>query len=217
MNTIYIGYDSTQDEAFDVCKLSIRKYNKNIKIIPIMKKYLQKQDLYWRNDDQNTSTEFSYTRFLVPYLNNYKGWALFCDSDFLWRCDINELFENLDNKIAVKCVQHDYKPKSLLKMNNKLQSSYPRKNWSSLMLFNCEHSSCKNLDIHNINTKTGSWLHQMKWCLDNEIGNLDKTYNYLVGYYDFPNPKAVHFTDGGPWHYGYENVEFSKEWISYRN
>jgi hypothetical protein len=217
MYTIYIGYDSSQDEAYDICKLSIRKFNKSIKIIPIMKKYLQKNDLYYRTDDQNSSTEFAYTRFLVPYLNKYQGWALFCDSDFLWRCNIEELFSNLDSNIALKCVQHDYTPKFNTKMNNKKQFIYPRKNWSSLMLFNCAHSSCKNLNIKNINSQSGAWLHQMQWCKDNEIQKLDPTYNYLVGYYNFPNPKAVHFTDGGPWHPGYEHVEFAEEWLSYRN
>ena len=215
MITIYIGYDTSQELVYDVCKSSLLKYNKHLKIIPIMKKYLEKIDLYYRKDDTNVSTEFAFSRFLVPYLNNYQGYALFCDSDFLWRCDVSELFDNLDNSFALKCVKHTYIPKSNTKMNNKIQTTYPRKNWSSLMLFNCSHNSCKNLTIQNVNSKSGSWLHQMKWCKDNEIINLDPTYNYLFGYYNFPNPKAVHFTDGGPWHKGYENVEYADEWNKY--
>ena len=219
MIRIYIGYDSHQENAYDVCKYSIKKNSKlkNIQIIPLMKNYLKKADFYFRNDDQNCSTEFAFTRFLVPFLNNYQGWALFCDSDFLWTCDINELFNNLDSNIAVKCVKHDYTPKTNVKMNGKSQTFYPRKNWSSMMVFNCSHPSCKILNLENVNTKPGSWLHRFQWCKDEEIQEVSPKYNCLVGYYDdtIQNPKAIHFTDGGPWHPGYENVKYADLWKIY--
>lgn len=216
MITIYIGYDSSQDEAFETCKYSIQKNCKsNIKIVPIMKNFLIKSDLYYRKDDQDCATEFAFTRFLVPYLNNYQGWALFCDSDFLWTSDITELFQNLEQDIAVKCVKHDYSPKSNSKMEGEKQTFYPRKNWSSMMVFNCSHSSCKNLTIENVNTKSGAWLHRFEWCEDNEIQEVGPEYNCLVGYYNIKEPKAIHFTDGGPWHKGYENVEFADLWKQY--
>ena len=87
---------------------------------------------------------------------------------------------------------------------------YPKKNWSSLMLFNCSHPSIKNLNINNINTKQPAWLHRMEWCKENEIGEIDKKYNYLVGYYNDNNFKALHYTDGGPWYENFKNCEFNK-------
>lgn len=216
MITVFIGHDSTQELAFDICKYSIKKHSKSkIKFFPLMRKFLINADLYYRKDDSKASTEFAYSRFLVPFLCNYQGWAIFCDSDFLWTTDISELFQDLNPEIAVKCVKHDYQPKSSLKMNGKTQSNYPRKNWSSMMIFNCEHPSCKNLNIENVNTKSGSWLHRFEWCKDQEIEEVKPEYNCLVGYYDIKIPKAIHFTDGGPWHNGYENVEFSDLWRKY--
>ena len=216
MITVFIGYDSTQQLAFNICKYSIKKHSKTkIKFVPLMKKYLINSDLYYRTDDQDASTEFAFTRFLVPYLCDYKGWALFCDSDFLWTSDVGELFQDLYENIAVKCVKHDYTPTSELKMEGKKQTIYPRKNWSSMMVFNCTHPSCKNLTIENINTKSGAWLHRFEWCLDYEILEVKPEYNCLVGYYDIDNPKAIHFTDGGPWLDGYEDVKFADLWKKY--
>ena len=216
MINIFIGYDSTQELSFDICKFSIKKHcSKKVKFFPLMKKFLINSDLYYRKDDQDASTEFAFTRFLVPYLCNYQGWALFCDSDFLWTCDINELFKDLDPNTAVKCVKHDYKPKSEHKMEGKKQTIYPRKNWSSMMLFNCEHPSCKKLTLENVNSKSGAWLHRFEWCEEQEIEAVGPEYNCLVGYYNIDKPKAIHFTDGGPWHNGYEKVEFSDLWREY--
>jgi lipopolysaccharide biosynthesis glycosyltransferase len=216
MITVYIGFDSNQKEAFNVCKYSIKKNsNESIKIFPLMKDFLINSDLYYRNEDSNASTEFAFTRFLVPYLNDYQGWAIFCDSDFLWTGDVNELFKNLNQDIAVKCVKHNYEPKSNQKMEGKIQTKYPRKNWSSMMVFNCSHPSCKKLTIENINTRSGAWLHRFQWCDDKEIEEVGPEYNCLVGYYNIKQPKAIHFTDGGPWHKGYENVEFADLWKQY--
>jgi len=224
MNRVYIGFDSTnygQQLAFDVCKKSIEKYNKNIEVVKLVKKDLEDQGLFWRKDTTGV-TEFTYTRFLVPYLNNYEGWALFCDSDFLWTCDINEVFEKYsDEKYAVSCVKHAYKNCfAKTKMDGRPQEFYPRKNWSSLMLFNCSHPSVKKLTLENVANETPAWLHRMTWAKDEEIGEIDKAYNYLVGYYDDHKlnqdyVKALHYTDGGPWHPGYENVEFGDLWLEY--
>tara|TARA_B110000208_G_scaffold191851_1_gene260501 strand:+ start:1327 stop:2046 length:720 start_codon:yes stop_codon:yes gene_type:complete len=221
--TLYIGYDSSnygQELAYKVCERSVLKYNKNIKIVPLIKKELEERSIFNREDNTG-STEFTYTRFLVPYLNNYQGIALFCDSDFLWRYDILDILKYYDKTYAVSCVQHEYnKCCNNLKMDGLKQEWYPRKNWSSLMLFNCEHNDCKNLSICNINTKSPKWLHRMEWTTD--IGQIPKTYNYLIGYYaDIKEPNAVHFTDGGPWHSDwYQNNipvdnKFGNEWINY--
>ena len=100
-------------------------------------------------------------------------------------------------------------------MDERPQEYYPRKNWSSLMLFNCSHPSTKNLSLENVSTQTPAWLHRMQWAKDEEIGEIHKSYNYLVGYYDDNNMKALHYTDGGPWHPGYENVEHGDKWLTY--
>ena len=218
--TVYIGFDSTnygQQLAFDVCKKSIiTNSNNEVRVHKILRKDLIDQKLFWR-DDNSGVTEFTYTRFLVPYLNNYKGWALFCDSDFLWTCDVNEVFDKYaDNKYAVCCVKHNYnKCHGKTKMDGRPQEYYPRKNWSSLMLFNCSHQSVRNLTPENVSTQTPAWLHRMKWARDEEIGEIDKSYNYLVDYYHDNNIKALHYTDGGPWHPGYENVEHGDKWLAY--
>jgi hypothetical protein len=232
---IYIGFDSSnygQEMAFEVCKRSLLKYNSNLKIHKLVKKELEERQIFNRDDNTGT-TEFTYTRFLVPYLNNYKGYALFCDSDFLWQCDVEELFNKYINDIdnlslsrttsvknkefSVGCVKHEYtKCNNNLKMNGLPQEFYPRKNWSSLMLFNCE--KCKILTPYIVNLETPKYLHRMEWCSDEDIISIDKTYNYLVGYYndiEKENIKALHYTDGGPWHPGYENTEFANEWLEY--
>ena len=219
MNKVYIGFDSSnygQQLAFDVCKRSIEKFSKDIEVIKLVKQDLIDQKLFWR-EDKTGATEFTYTRFLVPYLNNYDGWALFCDSDFLWTCDVNELFEKYsDSKNAVSCVKHNYTNcHGKTKMDGRPQEFYPRKNWSSLMLFNCSHPDVKKLTLEAVSTEKPAWLHRMQWAKDEEIGEIDKSYNYLVEYYDDNKIKALHYTDGGPWHPGYENVEHGDKWLEY--
>lgn len=220
---IYIGYDSSnygQELAYKICHRSIlMNCNIPINIFPIKKKEMEERGLYYRKDN-NGSTEFTYTRFLAPYLNNYQGYALFCDSDFLWTCNINELISFIkDTNYAVMCVKHDYTNcPTKTKMDGQVQEYYPRKNWSSLMLFNCSHPSIKNLNINTINTQTPAWLHRMSWCKDEEIGSLPIEYNYLVGYYtNISNPKGIHYTDGGPWYIDYKNIDFATDWLSYLN
>ena len=144
-------------------------------------------------------------------INDYKGIAIFCDSDFLWQCDINELLEYYDERYAVMCVQHDYIPKSDTKMDGVVQTTYPKKNWSSLMVFNCEHENTKNLTVENVNEKSPKYLHRMEWT--DEVGSIPITYNYLEGDYEYiENPKVIHFTNGGPWHETWSG-DYSEEWI----
>lgn len=228
MITLYIGYDSSnygQELAFEVCKRSILRFNKNINIVKLDKKDLQNKKIYLRTNDNDASTEFTYTRFLIPFLNNYEGYAIFCDSDFIWRCNLNDIKQFFNKAKAVSCVQHEYKKcNNNLKMDGLKQEWYPRKNWSSLMIFNCSHPDCKNLSINTIANQTPKWLHRMEWTTDNNIGSIPKTYNYLLGYYnDIDEPKAVHLTDGGPWHNDwynnniFKNDKYEIEWKRYLN
>ena len=127
------------------------------------------------------------------------------------------LFETIDEDKALYCVQHDYTPKERHKMDGKKQTLYPRKNWSSFMVFNCSHPSNKKLTIDTVNSESGSFLHQLKWLEDREIGSIDERWNWLEGWTSKNNnkkPYAVHFTRGGPWFDEWRDVEFSKEWHS---
>ena len=218
---IYIGYDSKEDIAYRVCKYSILKRSRsNIKITSLKLYELVAKKLYMRDIDPLASTEFTYSRFLVPALNNYKGWAIFCDCDFIFFEDISNILNDIDKSKAVYCVQHDYTPKEKHKMDGQKQTIYPRKNWSSFILFNCSHPSNKKLNLDLVNSETGSFLHQFKWLEDNEIGSLDERWNWLEGWTSNHNnkkPFAVHYTRGGPWFDEWQDVEFASEWIRERD
>jgi len=218
---IYIGYDSKEDIAYRVCKYSILKRSRsNIKIISLKLYELVAKNLYMRDIDPLASTEFTYSRFLVPALNNYNGWAIFCDCDFIFFEDISNILNDIDKSKAVYCVQHDYTPKEKHKMDGQKQTIYPRKNWSSFILFNCAHPSNKKLNLDLVNSETGSFLHQFKWLEDYEIGSLDERWNWLEGWTSNHNnkkPFAVHYTRGGPWFDEWQDVEFVSEWIRERD
>ena len=218
---IYVGYDSKEDIAYRVCKYSILKRSRsNIKITSLKLYELVAKNLYKRDIDPLASTEFTYSRFLVPALNNYNGWAIFCDCDFVFFEDISNILIDIDQSKAVYCVQHDYAPKEKHKMDGQKQTIYPRKNWSSFILFNCSHPSNKKLSVDLVNSETGSFLHQFKWLEDNEIGSLDERWNWLEGWTSNHNdkkPYAVHYTRGGPWFDEWQDVEFAAEWTKERD
>ena len=217
----FIGYDSKEDIAYRVCKQSLL----NNSTIPItvmsLKLYeLVSKKIYYRSIDPLASTEFTYSRFLVPSLMNFKGWAIFCDCDFVFLNDVAKLFENLSEDKAVYCVQHDYTPNEKHKMDGQKQTIYPRKNWSSFIVYNCSHPSNRKLNIDLVNSETGSFLHQFKWLKDSEIGSLDERWNWLEGWTSKHNnqkPYAVHYTRGGPWFSEWQDVEFAEEWIKERD
>jgi len=218
---VYIGYDSKEDIAYRVCKYSILKRSgSNVKITSLKLHELVAKNLYKRDIDPLASTEFTYSRFLVPALNNYNGWAIFCDCDFIFFEDISNILTDIDQSKAVYCVQHDYTPKEKHKMDGQKQTIYPRKNWSSFILFNCAHPSNKKLSVDLVNSETGSFLHQFKWLEDDEIGSLDERWNWLEGWTSNHNdkkPYAVHYTRGGPWFDEWQDVEFASEWTKERD
>ena len=218
---IYVGYDSKEDIAYRVCKHSIlKKSSANVKVRSLKLYELIANKLYNRSVDPLASTEFTYSRFLVPVLNNFDGWAIFCDCDFIFFEDVSKILNNIDESKAVYCVQHDYTPKEKHKMDGQKQTIYPRKNWSSFILFNCSHPSNKGLSVDLVNSETGSFLHQFKWLKDSEIGSLDERWNWLEGWTSKHNnkkPFAVHYTRGGPWFEEWQDVEFANEWIEERD
>ena len=212
---VFVGYDQSEDIAYQVCKHSILTKQPNAEVRPLVQKELRDAGWYTRPIDKLASTEFTFTRFLVPELCNFEGWALFIDCDMILTTDIAELFAQADDQYAVMCVQHDYKPKEGTKMDGQTQTVYPRKNWSSTMLINCGHPSNQQLDMDLVNSPeiNGAYLHRFSWLKDEEIGELDHTWNYLVGVYDdLEKPKLIHYTEGGPWFENYRNCEFHQLW-----
>jgi lipopolysaccharide biosynthesis glycosyltransferase len=217
---IFIGWDRREPIAYEVAKFSLeRRASIPVDVRPIKLDELQQQKMYWREQDPLASTEFTYSRFLTPKLANYRGWALFCDCDFLFLSDIAELASYAKGNKAVYCVQHDYRPSETTKMDGAVQTVYPRKNWSSLMLFNCEHPSVRVLTPEIVNRETAAYLHRMQWAADNDIGALPVEWNWLEGWNKKPTngtPNAIHFTRGGPWFEHWQNVEYGSLWLAER-
>ena len=217
----FIGYDSKEDIAYRVCKFSLQKRSSiKLNIYSLKIEELIAKKLYFRSIDPLASTQFTYSRFLVPALMNYKGWAIFCDCDFIFFDDISKILASLDSSKAIYCVQHDYTPKEKHKMDGQKQTLYPRKNWSSFIVYNCAHPSNMKLTPEIVNSESGAFLHQFKWLEGNEIGSLDERWNWLEGWTSNHNsnfPYAVHYTRGGPWFQEWQDVEFASEWIKERD
>ena len=223
---IFIGWDPRETQAYAVCYNSILEHaSQPVKIEPLVLADLEQAGLYRRPkivkeggqlwdviSDAPMSTEVSLTRFLVPHLAGHKGWALFVDCDFLFRRDVAELFQWATDDHAVMVVKHCHVPAEAIKMDGRQQTSYWRKNWSSLMLWNCGHQAVKELTVDRVNLWTGKALHGFAWLQDHQIGELPGEWNWL----SLKNPAAVHFTEGVPDMPGYENVAFADEYRKYR-
>ena len=213
---VYVGYDSREDIAYQVCKHSITRREPGATVKPLKQKEMRESGLYTREIDKLASTEFTFTRFFIPYLQNYQGWAVFCDCDFLWTVPTTDLKEYCDPDKAVVVVQHDYTPAEGMKMDGKQQHIYPRKNWSSMILWNCAHPKNKVLTPELLNKETGAFLHRFQWLDDEDIGSLPHHYNWLVDWYKEPQdgtPKIYHWTEGGPWFVdNYFDCEYADVW-----
>ena len=214
MINIFVGYDSKEKVAFNTLSYSILKNSTQpIAITPI---YLENiKDTFVRERNNLSSTEFSFSRFIIPHLMNYQGWALFMDCDMLMKADIAELWRLRDDKYAVQVCQHDYIPKSATKFLGQTQTVYPKKNWSSFMLMNCK--KCITLTPDYVNKASGLELHQFKW-LETEdlIGGLPLEWNWLAEEYEPKEDiKNIHYTEGGPYFKGYEEIDYAKDWFEY--
>src|SRR6185437_165707 len=218
---IFVGWDQREPIAYEVAKFSLeRRASIPVAVKPIKLSELHAQGLYWREQDPLASTEFTYSRFLTPNLAGYRGWALFCDCDFIFLSDIAGLAAYAHGNKALYCVQHDYRPTEATKMDGATQTVYPRKNWSSLMLFNCDHPSVRSLTAEVVNRESGAYLHRMQWVADGDIGALPDAWNWLEGWNKKPasgTPNAVHFTRGGPWFEQWQNVDYGDLWIAERS
>lgn len=216
MISVFIGYDSKVKIAYHVLAESILKHSSEpVSIHPIYLPNFKK--IHNRKQNILASTEFSFSRFLVPYLMNYQDWAVFMDSDMVMISDIAELWQLRNEKYAVQVCKHRYTPNAEKKFLGNTQTIYAKKNWSSLMLMNC--SQCKTLTTDYVNTAIGLELHQFKWLKDERlIGEIPLEWNWLVGEYPYnDNIKNIHFTEGGPYFKEYRNCQYSKEWYKIYN
>lgn len=207
---VFIGYDSRLDTDYRVLRSSIERFTPyGIDIIP-----LKLDDLkgIFINSSKGAS-EFSFSRFLVPYLSDYKGWSLFMDCDMLCRVDLMEIWKEIkaDSSKTVFVCKHDYTPKTTNKAMG-TQASYPKKNWSSFIIFN--NKKCKMLSLRYVNKATGKQLHQFEWVSEREIGSLPLEWNWLVGEYKKNSAaKMLHYTLGTPYHDKYKDCDCAKEWL----
>jgi lipopolysaccharide biosynthesis glycosyltransferase len=212
MIPVFIGYDEVETGAFWTCASSIvRNSSQPVAIIPIRRSQLP----LTRCRHPKQSNEFAFTRFLVPHLQNYSGCGIFVDCDFLFLGDISDLWFLRDPTKAVQVVKHDA---STFKEGKKYlgteQTVYPRKCWTSLMLFNSDHPDCQKLTPSFIDSAEGLYLHQLQWAKDENIGSLPPAWNYLVEHSPSMDrkPKAIHYTEGGPYFEAYKDTEYAAEW-----
>jgi hypothetical protein len=212
--SIYIGYDPRESVAFYTLAHSIlRRSSVPISIAPLAQSQLKA--IYRRSRGPTEATEFSLTRFLVPYLSGFSGWSIYMDCDMLCRVDIAALSrETLDqpDKAVLLC-KHDYVPKGERKFLDQVQTKYARKNWSSLMLFN--NTRCRALTPEYVNSASGLELHRFAWLEDASIGALALEWNWLVGEYAYnADARIVHYTLGGPYFAEYRNCDYAEEWFA---
>jgi hypothetical protein len=229
--SVWIGYDPRETAAFAVTQATIKRTRRGppMPMHGVVLADLVAAGLYQRPTERHAgrlfdtisehsmATEFAISRFLVPHLARAKesphGWAAFLDCDMLVRKPIDALFERADPRKALMVVQHDHRPTAKTKMDGQQQSTYARKNWSSVMLFNLDHPANAALTIDLVNSVPGRDLHRFCWLKDEDIGALDQSWNWLAGHSDPEiDPDIVHFTDGTPDMPGYENAPYADEW-----
>ena len=219
---VFIGIDGRERAAANVLIDSLIQNSSSLLAIhPLVTTQLQALGLYYRARNPKQSTDFSFTRFLVPHLMRYQGWAVFMDCDMLCRGDITNLWAQRDDKFSVLCVQHDHQPRESCKFLGEVQSSYPKKNWSSLMLINC--SRCAALTPEYVNTASGLDLHRFHWLSgDHEIGAIQGGWNHLVDVQDpalAEGSPLLHWTLGGPWFREQRTMggQLAAEWFAARD
>lgn len=221
---LYIGQDKNELPALLAAEASLKQKSR-IECEFLDEDRLRAAGLYTRSVDKRgqmydfpsnapCSTEFAISRFLTPILAQ-SGYALFCDCDVIFLADPLDILEYADSRKAVMVVKHNHKG-SGVKMGGIVQTAYPRKNWSSVMLFNCDHPSNRRLSLRDINERPGRDLHAFYWLDDSEIGELPPEWNWLVNIQDKPEqPKIAHFTNGGPWIKNWTPAPFDDLWLKF--
>jgi len=218
MIRIYIGFDPVETASYHVLAHSIQaRSSEPVSIAPLMLSQLH--GVMTRPRHELQSTDFSFSRFLVPHLCDYQGWALFMDCDMLVLDDMAELWKLRDDQYAVQVVKHDHVPQEETKFLGQAQTKYEKKNWSSVMLFN--NAKCTALTPDYVNEATGLDLHRFNWLgNDDLIGEIPHRWNHLVGY-DKTVPVAevsnLHYTIGGPYFDDYKDTDYAAEWFTERD
>ncbi len=218
MIRVFIGYDRRMHGVYHVLQHSIvTRASRPVSFTPLSMDQLEPH--MWRERNPLQSTEFSFSRFLTPFLTNYEGWAIFMDNDMLFLDDIAKLWDLRDDKYAVMVVKHDYTPKTSTKFLGEQQTTYEKKNWSSVMLMNC--AKCKALTPEYVNTASGLELHRFHWLESEElIGEIPLRWNFLVDEYD-PLPESeisnLHYTLGGPYYDDYRDCGYADLWVRERD
>lgn len=226
---VFIGYDEREAEAAEVAAKTLREVSAGaLEAEFLCAPKLSDQGLLYRIGDHRggqdydfvsnapKSTRFAVSRFLTPILCQ-TGYALFVDCDVVFLSDPRYLLTDVEAKYAVSVVKHNHVPTEQWKMVNQVQTTYPRKNWSSVMLFNCEHPANRRLSVRDVNERPGRDLHAFYWLHDDEIGSLDPRFNWLVDVQPRPENLAIaHMTLGGPWLKGWQGGSFDQQWLAAR-
>jgi lipopolysaccharide biosynthesis glycosyltransferase len=210
MINIFIGYDHRESIAYHVCANSIiRHSSKPVSFTPLALQNMQD----YQETHTDGSNQFIYSRFLVPHLMEYNGWAIFMDGDMLVRDDIEKLWSLRDDTKAVMVVKHDYKTKMTEKYLGAKNENYPRKNWSSVILWNCGHPANTLVTPEFIETATGAQLHRFTWLADELVGELPKVWNWLPDEFGAnQDAKLLHYTLGTPSFHDFATTPMGDEW-----
>ena len=208
---IYIGFDQREAIAYHAFVQSLIDHASiPLDITPLAVKTLKG----YEEKHEDKSNDFVYSRFLTPYLNDFKGWAIFVDGDMICQKDIKELLDLRDDSKALQVVKHEYKTKAHQKYLGNINQDYPRKNWSSVILWNCKHPKHKILTPDFIANQSGKYLHRFSWLADDDIGELPKEWNWLAT--EYPNNEQaniIHYTLGTPCFKDYRDTEMSDIWL----
>ena len=208
---IFIGYDKREAIAYHVCSNSLIRHSTGpLEIVPLA---LNNLKTFYGEEHKDGSNDFIYSRFLVPYLCGFTGTALFMDGDMVVLDDVSKLFELADPRMAVQVVKHEYKTKAEKKYLGSINENYPCKNWSSVILWNCNHFANRKLTPDNVAKMTGPQLHRFTWIEPDRIGELPIEWNWLESEYPInPEAKLIHYTLGTPCWSEYSNTPMSDKW-----
>lgn len=207
---LVIGFDQREAIAYHVfCQSVLEKSSIPVEFLPLAENTLSS----YKETHTDGSNKFIYSRFLTPYLNNYSGWAIFADGDMICQSDLKELWDMRDESKAVQVVKHDYITKTEIKYLGNINQNYPRKNWSSLVLWNCAHPANRVLTPELVQKSTGSYLHRFSWLSDDLIGEIPKNWNWLaIEYPENKDAKLIHYTLGTPCFEEFKSTSMADFW-----
>ena len=213
MINLYVGYDEREAIAYHVfCHSVIKNTSLPVKITPLVLSQLKE----FNETHQDRSNDFVYSRFLTPYLNEFDEWAIFADGDMICQADLKELIGMADPNKALMVVKHDYQTKASIKYLGNINENYPRKNWSSVILWNCSHPKHKILTPEFVSNQTGKFLHRFSWLDDNDIGELPVEWNWLACEYEKnTDAKLIHYTLGTPCFKDFRDTDMAEIWYDY--